>query len=61
MGSTDGKVHGYDEDIKLVIQDHKVPGTILRYVDGITIDVDVEQSWAQYMDFNGYIDGNIEG
>ena len=41
MSYNNGKVLGSDEGIKLVSTDGKVIGTILRYVHGITLGLDV--------------------
>ena len=39
LGSTDGKVLGYDEVIKLASTDGKLLVTILGNVDGITLGI----------------------
>ena len=41
LGSTDGKVLGSDEGIKLEISDGKVLVTILGNIDGITLGLGV--------------------
>ena len=53
--STDGKVLGYDEGIKLGLFDGKVLGNILGNVDGITLVLDVGTDLGSlYVSFDGY-------
>ena len=44
--TADGKVHGFDEAIKLGLYDGKVTGTILGNVYGITLEIVLEQIWV---------------
>ena len=59
---TDGKVHVFDEGIKLRCTDGKVIGTLLLNVDGIILGIDVG-TYLGSLDgsFDGSNDGNIEG
>ena len=53
MGSTDGKVLGYDEGIKLGSTDGKVFGTILGNVYRITLGIDIGTEL-------GFLDGSFD-
>ena len=53
---------GSDEGIKLRSTVGKVLGTILVYVDGITLEIDVGTELGSLDgSFDGYNDDNIEG
>ena len=54
LGSTDGKVFGSDEGIKLGLSDVGVLGTIIGNVDGITLGIGVGTN-------QGYLDGSFDG
>ena len=56
MGSTDGKVPGSDEGIKLELYDGKVLGNIIGKVDVITLGLDVRTDMGS---FDGSNDGII--
>ena len=55
LNSTDGKVLGFDEGIKLEPHDGKVLGTILGDVYGITLGIDVGSELGSLY---GYFDGS---
>ena len=62
QGSTDGKLLGDDEGIKLVLSCGKVTGNILVNVDGITLGIDVGTDLGSlYGFFDGSNDVNLEG
>ena len=62
LGSTDGKVLGSDEDIKMGSTDGKLFGTILVNVDRITFVIDVGTRLGSLDgSFDGYSYGNLEG
>ena len=54
MGSTDGKLRGSDEHIKQGSTNVKLYGTILGYLDGITLRLDVVTELGS---LDGYFDG----
>ena len=58
MESTDGKVIGSDEGIKLGYIDDNLLGTKLGYIGGITLGNDVETDLGS---FDGSFDGSNEG
>ena len=61
LGYPDGKFHGSYEGIKLVCTDGKVIGTILIYLDGIILGIDVVKQLGSLDGlFNGSDDENLE-
>ena len=53
---------GSDEGIKLVSTDGKLLGTILGYLSGITLEIDVViELYSLNVPFGGYNDVNLEG
>ena len=59
---TDTKVLGFDKGIILGFSDGKVLVTILVYVDGITLEIDVGTKLGSLGgSFDGSNNGNIEG
>ena len=62
LGSTDGKVIGSDEGIKLGLCDVKLLVTLIENVDGIKLGVDVETDLGSLDgSFDGSNVGKIEG
>ena len=62
MGSTDDKLIGSDEGIKMGISYGKVLGTILGNVDGITFAIDVVTELVSLdVYFDGSNDDKLEG
>ena len=58
IGSTDGKVIGSDEVIKMVLIYGKLLGTVVVNVDVITFGVDVV---TELVSLDGYFDGSNDG
>ena len=55
LGSSDGRVIGYNEGIKLGSIDGKVPCTIFENIDGISLGLHVG---TEMVPFDGSIDGS---
>ena len=61
LGSTDGKVFGSEEGIKLVSIDGKVLGNILGNIYAITLGLDVGANMGSLDgSFDGFNDGKLE-
>ena len=60
LGSTDGKILGYDEGIKLGFTEGKVIGTLLENVDWFEFGLDVgSELGSLYWSLDGYNDGKL--